>query len=149
MFCPLRCQDKEEKTLTVINVYCPRADPEKPERKQFKLQFYKLLQCRAEAVLKDGRYVFWQNEKKAQVFPAYWEKGFSTTIEFLIRLLFFDFMNVELLSTFEWKSFIICSLRIFNINKFSIHLNHFIYLKCCKVSLIQKKYFYFEGCVCT
>lgn len=49
-----RCQDKEE-TVTVINVYCPRADPEKPERKQFKLQFYRLLQSRAEAILKDGR----------------------------------------------------------------------------------------------
>ncbi|XP_068608408.1 DNA-(apurinic or apyrimidinic site) endonuclease 2 [Brachionichthys hirsutus] len=47
------CQDKQ-KTLTVINVYCPRADPDKPERKQFKLQFYRLLQCRAEAILKDG-----------------------------------------------------------------------------------------------
>ncbi|XP_057680851.1 DNA-(apurinic or apyrimidinic site) lyase 2 [Corythoichthys intestinalis] len=41
-------------TLTVINVYCPRADPEKPERKDFKLQFYKLLQARAEDVLKNG-----------------------------------------------------------------------------------------------
>lgn len=51
--CIHRCGTKEE-TLTVINVYCPRADPEKPERKQFKLQFYKLLQCRAEALLKDG-----------------------------------------------------------------------------------------------
>lgn len=51
---PHRCQDKEQ-TVTVINVYCPRADPEKPERKQFKLQFYKLLQSRAEAILKDGR----------------------------------------------------------------------------------------------
>uniref|UniRef100_A0A3Q1G1S6 DNA-(apurinic or apyrimidinic site) endonuclease n=1 Tax=Acanthochromis polyacanthus TaxID=80966 RepID=A0A3Q1G1S6_9TELE len=50
------CQDKEQ-TLTVINVYCPRADPEKPERKQFKLEFYKLLQCRAEALLKDGSHV--------------------------------------------------------------------------------------------
>ncbi|TTH08277.1 DNA-(apurinic or apyrimidinic site) lyase 2 [Bagarius yarrelli] len=38
-------------TLTVINVYCPRADPEKPERKYFKLQFYKLLQIRAQAIL--------------------------------------------------------------------------------------------------
>lgn len=53
LFIIRRCGNKEE-TLTVINVYCPRADPEKPERKQFKLQFYKLLQCRAEAVLKDG-----------------------------------------------------------------------------------------------
>lgn len=49
-----RCQGKE-KTVTVINVYCPRADPEKPERKQFKLQFYRLLQCRAEAVLNSDR----------------------------------------------------------------------------------------------
>ncbi|KAJ0036979.1 hypothetical protein NQD34_005656 [Periophthalmus magnuspinnatus] len=43
--------------ITVINVYCPRADPEKPERKQFKLQFYKLLQSRAEAILKSGSHV--------------------------------------------------------------------------------------------
>lgn len=41
--------------LTVINVYCPRADPDKPERKQYKLQFYKLLQSRAEAILSSGR----------------------------------------------------------------------------------------------
>ncbi|XP_068996751.1 DNA-(apurinic or apyrimidinic site) endonuclease 2 [Embiotoca jacksoni] len=52
----IMCQDKEQ-TVTVINVYCPRADPEKPERKQFKLQFYKLLQSRAESVLKDGSHV--------------------------------------------------------------------------------------------
>ncbi|CAN9516014.1 unnamed protein product [Ophioblennius macclurei] len=50
------CQDGEQ-TVTVINVYCPRADPEKPERKQFKLRFYRLLQCRAEAILKDGSHV--------------------------------------------------------------------------------------------
>uniref|UniRef100_H3C1E6 DNA-(apurinic or apyrimidinic site) endonuclease n=1 Tax=Tetraodon nigroviridis TaxID=99883 RepID=H3C1E6_TETNG len=50
------CEGKE-KAIAVINVYCPRADPEKPERKQFKLQFYKLLQCRAEAILKDGSHV--------------------------------------------------------------------------------------------
>ncbi|XP_062855000.1 DNA-(apurinic or apyrimidinic site) lyase 2 [Trichomycterus rosablanca] len=42
---------EKSETLTVINVYCPRADPEKPERKHFKLQFYKLLQSRAEAIL--------------------------------------------------------------------------------------------------
>ncbi|XP_071021704.1 DNA-(apurinic or apyrimidinic site) endonuclease 2 [Oncorhynchus clarkii lewisi] len=47
------CEDTPE-TVTVINVYCPRADPEKPERKHFKLQFYKLLQCRAEAILEAG-----------------------------------------------------------------------------------------------
>ncbi|KAM4737503.1 DNA-(apurinic or apyrimidinic site) endonuclease 2 [Anableps anableps] len=52
----IMCQDKEQ-TVTVINVYCPRADSDKPERKQFKLQFYKLLQCRAEALLKCGSHV--------------------------------------------------------------------------------------------
>ncbi|KAF7660688.1 hypothetical protein LDENG_00277670 [Lucifuga dentata] len=52
----IMCQDQMQ-TLTVINVYCPRADPEKSGRKQFKLQFYKLLQCRAEAILKDGSHV--------------------------------------------------------------------------------------------
>ena len=40
--------------MTVINVYCPRADPEKAERKDYKMQFYKLLQIRAEALLKKG-----------------------------------------------------------------------------------------------
>ncbi|TRY89910.1 hypothetical protein DNTS_020504 [Danionella cerebrum] len=49
-------KDGPEK-LAVINVYCPRADPDKPERKQFKLQFYQLLQCRAEAILSSGSYV--------------------------------------------------------------------------------------------
>ncbi|KAB5567484.1 hypothetical protein PHYPO_G00233310 [Pangasianodon hypophthalmus] len=44
-------------TLTIINVYCPRADPEKPERKLFKLQFYKLLQSRAEALVGPGSHV--------------------------------------------------------------------------------------------
>ncbi|XP_017264899.1 DNA-(apurinic or apyrimidinic site) lyase 2 [Kryptolebias marmoratus] len=52
----IMCQDKEQ-AVTVINVYCPRADPEKPERKRFKLQFYRLLQSRAEALLKDGSHV--------------------------------------------------------------------------------------------
>lgn len=41
--------------LTVMNVYCPRADPEKPERRIFKLRFCKLLQIRAEALLGAGR----------------------------------------------------------------------------------------------
>lgn len=44
-------------TLAVVNVYCPRADPEKPERKLFKLQFYQLLQTRAEALLASGSHV--------------------------------------------------------------------------------------------
>ncbi|XP_051949833.1 DNA-(apurinic or apyrimidinic site) endonuclease 2-like [Xyrauchen texanus] len=49
-------KDRPEK-LTVINVYCPLADPDKPERKRYKLQFYRLLQIRAEAVLSSGSHV--------------------------------------------------------------------------------------------
>ncbi|XP_060619280.2 DNA-(apurinic or apyrimidinic site) endonuclease 2 [Anolis sagrei] len=49
--------EQQETTLTVINVYCPRADPEKPERGEFKLRFYHLLQARAEALLKAGGHV--------------------------------------------------------------------------------------------
>ncbi|XP_068104423.1 DNA-(apurinic or apyrimidinic site) endonuclease 2 isoform X2 [Hyperolius riggenbachi] len=52
----LTSDDKEE-TLTVVNVYCPRADPEKPERKTYKLRFYRLLQIRAEAILQHGSHV--------------------------------------------------------------------------------------------
>lgn len=40
--------------LTVINVYCPRADPEKPERLIFKLEFYKVMEEFAAALLKSG-----------------------------------------------------------------------------------------------
>ncbi|XP_029910966.1 DNA-(apurinic or apyrimidinic site) endonuclease 2 [Myripristis murdjan] len=52
----IMCQDQMQ-TVTVVNVYCPRADPEKPERKQFKLRFYKVLQHRAESLLKAGSHV--------------------------------------------------------------------------------------------
>ncbi|XP_012891268.1 PREDICTED: DNA-(apurinic or apyrimidinic site) lyase 2 [Dipodomys ordii] len=47
----------KEKTLTLINVYCPHADPGKPERLTFKLRFYRLLQIRAEALLAAGSHV--------------------------------------------------------------------------------------------
>ncbi|KAM4818291.1 DNA-(apurinic or apyrimidinic site) endonuclease 2 isoform 1-T3 [Thomomys bottae] len=49
--------DGKEKTLTLINVYCPHADPGKPERLTFKLLFYRLLQIRAEALLAAGSHV--------------------------------------------------------------------------------------------
>ena len=45
------------KSVVIINVYCPRADKENKERVDFKLKFYKLLQERAEAIVKTGRYV--------------------------------------------------------------------------------------------
>ena len=36
--------------LVVINVYCPRADPEDNERETFKMKFYKLLELRCLAL---------------------------------------------------------------------------------------------------
>ncbi|KAG1681503.1 DNA-(apurinic or apyrimidinic site) lyase 2 [Nymphon striatum] len=45
------------KKLAVINVYCPRADPEKEDRKFFKMRFYELLQIRAEALQESGSHV--------------------------------------------------------------------------------------------
>ncbi|XP_008836988.1 DNA-(apurinic or apyrimidinic site) lyase 2 isoform X2 [Nannospalax galili] len=50
-------QEGKEKTLTLINVYCPHADPGKPERLTFKMRFYRLLQIRAEALLEAGSHV--------------------------------------------------------------------------------------------
>ncbi|EGW04461.1 DNA-(apurinic or apyrimidinic site) endonuclease 2 [Cricetulus griseus] len=47
----------KEKPLTLINVYCPHADPGKPERLTFKMHFYRLLQIRAEALLAAGCHV--------------------------------------------------------------------------------------------
>ncbi|XP_050714582.1 DNA-(apurinic or apyrimidinic site) endonuclease 2-like isoform X1 [Eriocheir sinensis] len=40
----------KEREVTVINVYCPRVDPEKPERRGFKLRYYELMRQRAAAV---------------------------------------------------------------------------------------------------
>ena len=45
------------KSVVIINVYCPRADKENKDRVDFKLKFYKLLQERAETLVKAGRYV--------------------------------------------------------------------------------------------
>ncbi|XP_078597869.1 DNA-(apurinic or apyrimidinic site) endonuclease 2-like [Branchiostoma floridae x Branchiostoma japonicum] len=53
----IRDTDGKECPLAVINVYCPRADPEKEERKDFKLRFYRLLQTRAQALLQAGSHV--------------------------------------------------------------------------------------------
>jgi exonuclease III len=43
--------------LTVINVYCPRADPDNKERMQVKLRFYHLLEIRTRAILDSGSFV--------------------------------------------------------------------------------------------
>lgn len=53
----IRTWEGKEKTLTLINVYCPHADPGKPERLAFKMRFYHLLQIRAEALLAAGSHV--------------------------------------------------------------------------------------------
>lgn len=46
-----------EKDLVIINVYCPRAEPDNDIRKSYKMRFYQLLQSRAETILKSGRHV--------------------------------------------------------------------------------------------
>lgn len=46
------------KSVVIINVYCPRADKENKDRVNFKLNFYRLLQERAEMLLKAGRYLY-------------------------------------------------------------------------------------------
>eukprot|EP00088_Acartia_fossae_P067981 TRINITY_DN853_c0_g1_i3.p1 TRINITY_DN853_c0_g1~~TRINITY_DN853_c0_g1_i3.p1 ORF type:complete len:534 (-),score=82.79 TRINITY_DN853_c0_g1_i3:10-1611(-) len=43
--------------LVLINVYCPRADPEREDRKSFKLQFYKALDIRANNLAEEGHCV--------------------------------------------------------------------------------------------
>ncbi|KAG8504982.1 DNA-(apurinic or apyrimidinic site) lyase 2 [Galemys pyrenaicus] len=53
----IRTGEGKEKTLTLINVYCPHVDPGKPERLAFKMRFYRLLQIRAEALLAAGSHV--------------------------------------------------------------------------------------------
>lgn len=68
----------KEKTLTLINVYCPHVDPGKPERLAFKMRFYRLLQIRAEALLAAGRYC-----KPGQ-------QGF---LEFVLGSLSFEFLQ--------------------------------------------------------
>ncbi len=47
----------DDNSVVIINVYCPRADKENKDRVDFKLKFYKLLQERAESIVKEGRYV--------------------------------------------------------------------------------------------
>ena len=46
-----RTADGELEMLTVINVYCPRAEPDNEDRLMYKLNFYRLLQLRAETLL--------------------------------------------------------------------------------------------------
>ncbi|XP_077984910.1 DNA-(apurinic or apyrimidinic site) endonuclease 2-like isoform X2 [Glandiceps talaboti] len=47
----------DEQLIAVVNVYCPRADPDDEDRLSYKLRFYSLLQARCEALLQAGRHV--------------------------------------------------------------------------------------------
>jgi len=47
-------RDGTEKDLAIINVYCPRFDPDREDRFLYKMQFHALLQTRAEALLEAG-----------------------------------------------------------------------------------------------
>lgn len=49
--------DGSESILTIFNVYCPRADPERPDRLDFKLRFNKLLELRVSSVKSRGSLV--------------------------------------------------------------------------------------------
>ncbi len=46
-----------EYILCLFNVYCPRFDPDKPERWQFKMSFYNLLEHRAKALRRENVHV--------------------------------------------------------------------------------------------
>jgi hypothetical protein len=62
----------QEQFLIIINVYCPRADPERADRLRYKLHFYKALDIRANRLR--GR----------SLFPS---KLFSFLSEFLVLFL--------------------------------------------------------------
>ncbi|XP_042882834.1 DNA-(apurinic or apyrimidinic site) endonuclease 2-like isoform X2 [Penaeus japonicus] len=49
--------DGKEIKIAVINVYCPHVDPEKPERRIYKIRFYELLRQRAAAIRDTGCHV--------------------------------------------------------------------------------------------
>ncbi|KAK3103577.1 hypothetical protein FSP39_020315 [Pinctada imbricata] len=53
----IRKKDGSEGYLAIINVYCPRVDPEREDRHLYKLRFFALLQTRAEALVKSGSHV--------------------------------------------------------------------------------------------
>ncbi|OWF42500.1 DNA-(apurinic or apyrimidinic site) lyase 2-like [Mizuhopecten yessoensis] len=53
----IQLSDGSEGRLAIINVYCPRVDPERDDRKVYKMRFLALLQTRAEALLQSGSHV--------------------------------------------------------------------------------------------
>ena len=47
---------QDGKSVVVINVYCPRADPDNVERLEYKLKFYDALQRRCQSLQQAGKY---------------------------------------------------------------------------------------------
>jgi len=52
-----KVKHSSDKYLYVINLYCPRADPEREDRKVYKLEFYKAVDIRANSLADEGNYV--------------------------------------------------------------------------------------------
>ena len=51
----IKSEDEQScENVAVINVYCPRGDPERPERIEYQLKFYKLLEMRARNLIFAG-----------------------------------------------------------------------------------------------
>lgn len=49
--------NSKARELVVINVYCPRADPDRPDRARYKLHFYRALDIRANRLRAKGHHV--------------------------------------------------------------------------------------------
>ncbi|XP_004606538.1 DNA-(apurinic or apyrimidinic site) endonuclease 2 [Sorex araneus] len=97
----IRTQEGKEKTLILINVYCPHADPGNPERLSFKIRFYRLLQIRAEALLAAGSHVIILGDlNTAHRSIDHWDSG---NLESFEEDPGRKWMN-ELLSTLECQS---------------------------------------------
>ena len=44
------------RSVVIINVYCPRVDPDMPERLPYKLNFFTALRERCSSLIRNGRY---------------------------------------------------------------------------------------------
>jgi len=53
----VKTREGREKFLVLFNLYCPRADPERPERKELQLKFYRALDIRANRLRERGDFV--------------------------------------------------------------------------------------------
>ena len=56
--------------VAILNVYCPRVDPERPERLTYKLLFYRALRLRAAALRAAGHHVLLVGDLNCSHRPA-------------------------------------------------------------------------------